>query len=116
MSNLKQSFASSSPIIETRDFVTHTDPATGTVTDEVWRKENRWGSRKLDRADGPAVIQRDAPTGSVTLAEWWKDGKRFEPSPEVRAAWLNKEAQQNAERIARLAASSAPVPPAPSPK
>ena len=76
------------------------DRITGTVTYEAW-----WKDGKRDRADGPAIIRRDAATGKVTSEEWWKDGKQFEPSAEVRAAWL----QKSGERIVPPAVAK-PVP------
>jgi len=30
----------------------------------------------LDRADGPAVVERDPASGSVINEEWYKDGKQ----------------------------------------
>jgi hypothetical protein len=76
--------------------------ATGIVTREEW-----WKDGKRDRADGPAYVERDAATGKVAYEEWWKDGKKFEPSAEVRAAWL----QKSGERIAPPAvAKPAPAP------
>jgi hypothetical protein len=102
------SFRAFAPIREKREIFTETHPTTGIVTYEQWRKDS-----KLDRADGPAVIERNAQTGTLTGDCWYKDDKEFHPSPDVRAAWLAKETQENAERIARIAASSAPVPPAP---
>lgn len=47
-----------------------TDPLTGIVTCEEWRKDG-----KRHRADGPAYIERDAVTGTVTHEEWWTGGK-----------------------------------------
>jgi hypothetical protein len=139
MNDLTQSFPVSKPIREERKVVTDTDPATGTVTYEGWRNGDKWDradgptyirrnavtrtvtyegwhkNDKLDRADGPAYIRRDAATGNVTRDEWCKNGEQFEPSPEVRAAWLQKEATENAARIARLAVPSASASPAPAP-
>jgi hypothetical protein len=37
---------------------------------QEWRKDG-----KLDRADGPAVIERDRVTGVVIVEQWFKDGK-----------------------------------------
>jgi hypothetical protein len=137
MSNLKKAFPSSASIREAHEVITNTDAATGTVTREAWYKDGEldradgpasierdaatgtvtyeawWKDSKRNRADGPAFIERDAATGTVTYEEWWKDGEPFKPSAELRAAWLKNEAQQNFERIAQLAASFAPVPPAP---
>ena len=33
----------------------------------------------LDRADGPAVVERDPASGSVINEEWYKDGKQVNP-------------------------------------
>lgn len=48
MSDLKQAFPPAAPIRTERKVITDTDPATGTVTYEEWRKDD-----KRDRADGP---------------------------------------------------------------
>jgi hypothetical protein len=39
------------------------------MTCEKW-----WKDGALDRADGPAVIERDPVTGIVTREDWWRDG------------------------------------------
>jgi hypothetical protein len=98
MSNSTQSLPSSGPIRVEHKVITDTDPATGTVTHEVWYKDD-----KPDRADGPAAIERNAATEAG-----YKDGQKFEPSAEVRVAWLKK----SGERIAPSppAAKSAPAP------
>jgi hypothetical protein len=36
--------------------------------------EEWWRDGTLHRLDGPAVIERDATTGIVTCEEWWTDG------------------------------------------
>jgi hypothetical protein len=51
-----------------------TDPLTGIVTREEWRKGG-----KLDRDDGPAFTLRDDQTGTVIREEWYKDGHQIEP-------------------------------------
>jgi len=66
----------------------------------------------IHRDDGPAIVFHKRATGALVHAEWWNNGERFEPSAEVSAAWFQKEAQQNAARIARLAS---PAPAAPNP-
>jgi hypothetical protein len=102
MDNLKQNFPSASPIRQLREIYTETEPASGTVTYEIWFKDG-----KQDRADGPAYILRDAATGTVTCEIWSKDGQPFEPSAEEHAAWL----QKSGERIASPAvAKPAPAP------
>jgi hypothetical protein len=53
------------------------DAPTYTVTHEEW-----WKGGKLDRADGPAVFERD-PDGS-TREHWYKDGKEIAPPRAVR--------------------------------
>jgi hypothetical protein len=70
------------------------DAQTGTITGR-------------DRADGPALIWHHAQTGKVIREEWWKDDKRFEPSAEIRAAWLKNGGE--------LAAPFASAPSAPAP-
>jgi hypothetical protein len=45
------------------------DPSTGTITREQWRQND-----ELDRADGPAVITRNAATGTVTYDVWYRGG------------------------------------------
>jgi len=39
------------------------------TTCEAW-----WNSHTLDRADGPAVIERDNATDIIICEEWWRDG------------------------------------------
>lgn len=103
------SLASASPPApipqEERKVVTETDPETGIVICELWYNKDG----QYDRADGPAVIVRNAATGTCIREAWLKDDERFEPTAEVRAAWLKKEERENAERIARVPASSAPA-------
>lgn len=79
-------------IQQLRTIYTETDPATGIVTLEAWRKDG-----KLDRTDGPATICRDPTTGTVTVGAWRKDGEKFEPSAEVSAAWLEKSGEKLGE-------------------
>ena len=54
-----------------RTVTTETDPETGTVTRQAWYKDDQ-----LDRADGPAYIERDA-AGVIVAEEWWKGGERI---------------------------------------
>jgi hypothetical protein len=95
-------FASSAPIREKREVITETDPATGVVTYEQW-----WKDDKLDRIDGPALIYRNVATAALVFDGWYKNGKRFTPSAEVRSAWLKR----SGERIAPPSpAANPPVP------
>ena len=48
------------------------DEQTGIVTYESWWGENG----KRHRTDGPAAIQRDPTTGTVTREAWFEDGRR----------------------------------------
>lgn len=48
---------------------TDTDPATGIILSEEWHND----SGEMDRADGPAAIERDPTTGTVTHEFWWKN-------------------------------------------
>jgi hypothetical protein len=110
--------ARSKPIHEKHEVLTEIDPQTGTVIYEQWYKDGKrdrsdgpayivrdattgtvigeawYENGKLHRIDGPTNIERDAKTGIVTDEIWWKDNKQFTPSPEVRAAWLQKSGEQ----------------------
>jgi hypothetical protein len=75
------------------------DPVTKIVTSEEWYNNDG----RLNRTDGPASISRDAATGNIIREGWYRNGKRFLASVEVRAAWLKNSGEQidpSAERRA----------------
>jgi hypothetical protein len=72
MSALTQSFTSPARVREEHRVIRDRDVATGTVTREAWRNQNGI----LDRADGPAYIERDPATGTVIFEVWCKNGKK----------------------------------------
>lgn len=101
MRNLTPSFPSRPSIRKEHKVITHTDPTTGIVIFEAKQKDGQ-----LHCDDAPAFIERDEATGVVIVDRWFKDGKGFEPSAEVRAAWLEK----SGERIAPPSPAANPGP------
>ncbi len=121
------------PIREEHKVYTETNPATRIVTVEDWIKDN-----DHDRPDGPAIINRDAKTGTVTREVWCKDGKRdrtdgpavverdpdtkaitldrwfnhgveFIPSEQVRVSWLSRSGETlAADNLAKAAPAPQP--------
>jgi hypothetical protein len=59
---------------ENHEVLSKRDPITGVIIFEAWYKYDDL-DRNLDRAAGPAYINRDARTGVVTREAWYKDGK-----------------------------------------